>query len=56
MKKLLTVAIGVAVAIAVIAVFGQQANVTTKEYARQETMVPQPQTSKIKVIASFYPL
>lgn len=55
MKKLLTVAISVVV-IAVIAVFGQQANVTTKEYARQETMVPQPQTSKIKVIASFYPL
>jgi len=56
MRKPFVIAIGATIAIIAV-VFGYQASVVTpKEPARQETMVPQPQVSKIRVIASFYPL
>jgi zinc transport system substrate-binding protein len=59
-KKSIIAAIGVAAAIAigVILVGAQQfgASVPQADFPRQDTMMPEPQISKIRVIASFYPL
>ncbi|MFM8658641.1 MAG: metal ABC transporter solute-binding protein, Zn/Mn family [Candidatus Nitrosotenuis sp.] len=56
MRKSLVVAIGAAIVVIAILVGLQATTQTSKEPSRQETMIPQPQASKIKVIASFYPL
>ena len=57
MRKPVIALAGVAVVVAVIAfTLGQQTSPTPTEFQRQETMIPEKQVSKIKVIASFYPL
>lgn len=47
---------GIAVVAAVFIVIGQTQATTQDELPTQAAMVPEPQTSKIRVIASFYPL
>ena len=60
MKKSTVVAIGVGIAAAiivvVIALAQSNSSVIQNESPTQPTVIPQPQTSKIKVVASFYPL
>ncbi|WP_162858706.1 metal ABC transporter solute-binding protein, Zn/Mn family [Candidatus Nitrosotenuis aquarius] len=59
MKKPIIAAIGVGVAIVigVILVGTQQSMLTPQsDLSRQDTMLSEPQASKIKIIASFYPL
>lgn len=60
MNKAASVAIGVGIAtaiiVAVIALAQSNPSVIENESPTQPTMIPQPQTSKIKIVASFYPL
>lgn len=46
----------VAIIIGIIILAQSGTSPTPTEFPSQETMIPQPQSSKIKVIASFYPL
>jgi zinc transport system substrate-binding protein len=58
MKRPIIAAIvaGVGIAIILGIILTQQNVPIQADFDRQETMVPEPQASKIKVIASFYPL
>lgn len=59
MKRSTLGAIGgglVAIIIGIVILAPSGTSPTPTEFPSQETMIPQPQSSKIKVIASFYPL
>lgn len=59
MKKLIIAVIGVAVVVIVVGLMLMlqfNSPVPQTDFPNQDTMIPEPQISKIKVVASFYPL
>lgn len=53
---LAAIGVGIAIVIAVLALAGQVLVPIPQDFPTQNTLIPEPQTSKVKVVASFYPL